>query len=151
MSAKAIDSEKLYVAKRVLLLVVGLAGIAAIAFAALVAIIYFGLFYGMISTVMTKRSPDGQHSAKLIRVQGIDVNFRVIIDGSRFYQSADFAPRPADFREHLYWDTKSEAVALEVAGRRIFGYHLAEKRQLTEAELSNIQLTPFKELGYEGD
>lgn len=147
MPAKGIDSEKRHVAKRILLLIVCLAGVAVLAFAGLLAIFYFS----MVSTVMTKRSPDGQHTAKLVRVQGIDVNFRVTVDGSRIYSSPDFAPRSADFREHLFWDAKSEVVVLKVAGRRIFAYKLSENRPLTESELPEIELTPFEELGFEGD
>ncbi len=128
------------------LLVGSVVGVAALALAGLVAMFYFG----MVSTVMTKRSPDRQHTAKLSRVQGIDVNFRVSIDGSRVYGSPDFAPVRADFREQLIWDTNSQAVVLEVAGRRIFGYHVGEKRPLTDLELSKIHLTPFEELRFEG-
>ena len=115
-------------------------------FAAFVAMFYFG----MVSTVMTKRSPDRQHTATLSRVQGIDVNFRVTIDGTRLYGSPDFAPIRADFREQLIWDSNSQAVFLEVAGRRIFGYHVVKKRTLTDSELLEIHLTPFEELRFEG-
>jgi hypothetical protein len=119
---------------------------------AALALVYFGsiFYFTMASTVMTKSSPDGLHAAKLSRMQAIDVNFIVSIDGSRVYWSPDFAPVRADFREQLIWDTNSEAVVLEVAGRRIFGYHIIAKRQLTDAELSKIELTPFEELGFEG-
>jgi hypothetical protein len=121
-------------------------GVAVLAFAGFLAMFYFS----MVSTVMTKRSPDRQHTAKLSRVQGIDVNFRVTVDGSRVYSSPDFAPVRADFREQLVWDTHSQVVMLEVAGRRMFGYHVAEKRALTDSELFNVQFTPFEELRFEG-
>jgi hypothetical protein len=132
--------------KKTLLVLGSVVGVAALALAGFVAMFYFS----MVSTVMTKRSPDRQHTAKLSRVQGIDVNFRVSIDGSRVYGSPDFAPVRADFREQLIWDTNSQAVVLEVAGRRIFGYHVGEKRPLTDPELSKIHLTPFEELRFEG-
>jgi len=103
-----------------------------------------------VSTVMTKRSPDRQHTATLSRLQGIDVKFRVTVDGSRVYASPDFAPIRADFREQIVWDTKSQAVVLEVAGRRIFGYHAVEKRPLTDSEVLKVQFTPFDELRFEG-
>ena len=57
----------------------------------------------------------------------------------------------ADFREQLIWDTNSASVVLKVAGRRIFGYHLGEKRPLTESELHQIHLTRFEELRFEGN
>ncbi|MEI9962537.1 MAG: hypothetical protein WDM76_15880 [Limisphaerales bacterium] len=132
--------------KKVLLVVSLVVGIIIIGFASFVAMFYFS----MVSTVMTKRSPDGQHTAKLIRVQGIDVNFRVKVDGSFVYGSPDFAPVHADFREQLIWNTNSQAVVLEVAGRSIFGYHVGEKRALTNGELYKIYLTPFEELRFEG-
>ena len=133
--------------KKTLLLIMGsVVAIAVLGFAAFAAMFYFG----MVSTVMTKRSPDRQHTATLSRVQGIDVNFRVTIDGTRVYGSPDFAPIRADFREQLIWDTNSHAVFLEVAGRRIFGYHVGDKRALTDSELLKIHLTPFEELRFEG-
>lgn len=106
--------------------------------------------FRMTSTVMTKRSPDGQHTAKLIRKQGIDVNFIVSVDDSRVYGSPDFAPVRVDFREQLIWDANSQVVVLEVAGRRIFGHHVGEKRSMTDSELAMIRLTPFEELRFEG-
>jgi hypothetical protein len=132
--------------KKTLLVVGSVVGVAVLALAGFVAMFYFS----MVSTVMTKRSPDRQHTAKLSRVQGIDVNFRVSVDGSSVYGSPDFAPVRADFREQLIWDTNSQAVVLEVAGRRIFGYHVGEKRPLTDSELPKIHLTPFEELRFEG-
>jgi hypothetical protein len=132
--------------KKTLLVVCSVVGVPALAFAGFVAVFYLST----VSTVITKRSPDRQHTAKLSRVQGIDVNFRVSVDGSRVYSSPDFAPVRADFREQLIWDTNSQAVVLEVAGRRIFGYHVGEKRPLTDSELLKIRLTPFEELGFEG-
>lgn len=132
--------------KRTLLVIGSVVGIAALAFAGFVLTFYFS----MVSTVMTKRSPDRQHTAKLSRVQGIDVNFRVTVDGARVYGSPDFSPVRADFRELLIWDTNSQAVVLEVAGRRIFGYHVGEQRPLTDSELLQIHLTPFEELRFEG-
>jgi hypothetical protein len=133
-------------AKKVVLVVGSAVGAAVLAFGAFLAVFYFS----MVSTVMTKRSPDGQHTAKLTRVQGIDVNFRVSVDGTRVYSSPDFAPVPADFREHLIWGTNGQVVVLEVAGQRIFGYHVAEKRALTDSELLNVQFAPFGELRFEG-
>ena len=132
--------------KKTVIVVGSVVGVAALAFAGFLAMFYFS----MVSTVMTKRSPDRQHTAKLSRVQGIDVNFRVTVDGSRVYSSPDFAPVRADFREQLVWDTHSQVVMLEVAGRRMFGYHVAEKRALTDSELFNVQFTPFEELRFEG-
>ncbi len=132
--------------KKALLVIGSSVGVAALALAGFAAMFYFST----VSTVITKHSPDRQHTAKLSRVQGIDVNFRVIVDGRRVYNSPDFAPVHADFREQVIWDTDGQSVFLEVAGRRIFGYHVGEKRPLTDQELSRIHLTPFEELRFEG-
>ena len=59
--------------KKTLLVVGTLVGVAVLGFSAFLAMFYFS----MVSTVMSKRSPDRQRTAKLTRVQGIDVNFRV--------------------------------------------------------------------------
>jgi len=132
--------------KKTLVIIGSAVGVAVLAFVGFVAMFSFS----MVSTVMTKRSPDRQHTAKLSRVQGIDVNFRVTVDGKWVYGSPDFAPVPADFREQLIWDTDSQTVVLEVASRRIFGYHVGEQRPLTDTELLKIHLTPFEELRFEG-
>lgn len=124
--------------------VLGVVALAIVGFAAI-------LYLSFTSAVMTKRSPDGQNSAKLIRVQAIDVNFRLIVDGKCVYISPDFAPTHADFREQVIWSPDSSAVVLEVANRRVFGYHVREKRTLTEVELADVQFTPFEDLGFEGE
>jgi hypothetical protein len=133
-------------AKGTLLSIVRAFGIVALVLAALVAVYYFSV----VSTVMRKRSPDGQHTAKLVRVQSIDVNFKVYVNGRRVYFSPDFAPVEVDFRERLIWATNSQEVVLEVADRRIFGYHVGERRPLTESELHKVQVPPFESLGFEG-
>ncbi|HEX3599595.1 MAG TPA: hypothetical protein VHU84_05595 [Lacipirellulaceae bacterium] len=115
------------------------------------AILFVAAFYfSMVSTVMTKTSPDGLHTAKLVRVRGIDVNFNVTVDGLQVFNSPDFAPVHADFREQIVWDADSKAVVLEVGGQRIFGYHANERRELSDAELLDVQFTPFSEFRFEG-
>ena len=115
-----------------------------------VVVIPFISFSRMTSTVMKKSSPDKQRTAKLIRTQFIDVNFKVNVDGKRVYTSPDFAPIQTDFREQIVWDTNSQIIVLEVAGKRIFGYHVVEKRALTDSEIIKIEFTPFEKLRYEG-
>ncbi len=132
--------------KKALLTVGCLIGGEAILFVVIVAAFYFS----MVLTVMKKASPDGQHTAKLVRIDGIDVNFKVIVDGRRVYSSPDFAPVSADFREQIVWDEDSNSVVLEVGGRRIFGYQAAEQREMSDSELLNVRFTPFTELGFEG-
>lgn len=133
--------------KQILLVIGFTTVVAAIACACFIAMLYFS----MVSTVMTKRSPDRQHTAKLTRCDGIDLIFSVKVDGIRVYDSPDFAPRTVDCREQLIWDADSTAVVLEVAGQRIFGYHVGEKRALRDSELYSLRLTPFHELGFEGE
>ncbi len=66
---------------------------AASIFCGLLAAMYFSMVYG----VMKKTSPDGLHVAKLVRSQGIDVNFIVRVDGQKVFRSADFRPTHSDF------------------------------------------------------
>ncbi len=110
-----------------------------------------GLYFSTVSTVMKKASPDRQHIAKLVRTDGIDVNFWVTVDGRQVYSSPDFRPMHADFRERIDWDENGNTVVLEVGGKRIFGYQAVEQRNLSAAELLNVQFTPFTELGFEGE
>ena len=100
---------------------------------------------------MVKDSPDGKHRAKLYRVQGIDADFWIKVDGTTVYSSADFAPTHDDFREQIAWDKSGKILVFEVAGRRLFGYEAANKRELTDDELRSVEFTPFESLGYEGD
>jgi hypothetical protein len=107
-------------------------------------------FYSMVSTVMIKRSPDGKHFAKLIRVDGIDLMFNVSVDGKHVYQSPDFAPTKAECREHIAWAADGKAVVLFVAGQRLFGYEVKERRSLTDGELARISFPQISDLGFEG-
>ena len=90
------------------------------------------------------------HRAKLIRHQGIDVNFRVVVDCENIYYSPDFAPVEFDFREQIAWDKTGNIVVLEVAGKRLFAYDAEQKRQLSDSELLSVEYTPFYEYHYEG-
>jgi len=119
--------------------------------AILFALVAASFYFSVVSTVMKKASPDGKHTAKLVRIDGIDVIFRVIVDGRRVYSSPDFAPADADFREQIVWDADNHIVLLEVGGERIFGYDAVERRELSAAELLNVQFTPFTELGFESE
>jgi len=133
-------------AKKVIIVVSSMIGVVALFIGGIAANFYFRTN----STVINKPSPDRPHTAKLDRAQLIDVNFRVAVDGREIYRSPDFAPIRADFREQLVWDTNSQVVVLEVAGRRIFGHHAVDKRPLTDSEILKVQFTPFDQLRYEG-
>ena len=126
-----------------------LAGTAIVSIYFLVSLALF-VFWIMPHTVMTKRSPDGKHSAMLARAEGIDLNFRVYVDSQKVYHSADFAPRDADFREQIAWSIDCQSVVVMVAESRLFGYHVNEKRALTDSELSQVRMPGLKDLGYEG-
>ncbi|MCU1288550.1 MAG: hypothetical protein JWN60_779 [Acidobacteria bacterium] len=71
-------------------------------FLALIVGLFF-LIFGS-TTIETKYNVAETHKAKLVRHDGIDVNFKVVVDGEPVYWSADFAPVKEDFREHLIWD-----------------------------------------------
>ncbi len=66
----------------------------------------FAAFYYLIApkTIQSKTNPNASRTATLVRHQGIDVNFKVLVDGERVYYSPDFAPVDFDFREQIAWD-----------------------------------------------
>ena len=112
----------------------------------------FATFYYLFAptTIQNKANPTGSHTAKLVRHQGIDVNFKVVVDGENIYYSPDFAPVEFDFREQISWDKTGNIVVLEVAGKRLFAYDAEQKRQLSDNELLSVKYTPFSEYWYEG-
>jgi hypothetical protein len=112
----------------------------------------FAAFYYFISptTVQTKANSTNSHKAVLSRLDGIDVNFKVTVDGERVYVSPDFAPVDFDFREQIAWDKTGNIIILEVAGKRLFAYDAKQKRQLADNELLSIEYTPFSEYHFEG-
>jgi hypothetical protein len=109
-----------------------------------------GIYFSFVEHVMTKTSPDGRHTAKLHRVDGIDVIFTVTVDGSEVFSSPDFAPVDADFREWIAWNADGDIVVLEIGGKRLFGYDVVRKRSLTDDELLMVEFAPFEALRYEG-
>lgn len=102
------------------------------------------------SVVMTKKSPLGTPTAKLLRINGFDTKFELWIGGRRVYSSADFAPSNLDFREQIAWDKSGRHVVLFVAGERVFGYDALDRRPLTASETMAAQFTPIEDLRYEG-
>ena len=112
----------------------------------------FAAFYYFFApkTIQSKTNPKGSHKAELVRHQGIDVNFKVIVDGERVYYSPDFAPVEFDFREQVAWDKTGNIIVLEVAGKRLFAYDAEQKRQLSDNELLTVEYIPFFEYHYEG-
>lgn len=103
------------------------------------------------STVQVRRSPDGHHKAVLKRVQRIDLNFIVTLDGTQVFWSPDFAPTRLDCRERLAWDRTGKRVVLEVAGERLFGYDAELGRQLSHEELASVAFPSLSELHFEGE
>lgn len=108
-------------------------------------------YFSLVSTIAAKPNPAGSHTAKLLRFDGIDINFQLKVDGRQVYFSPDFAPEDADFRERISWDVDGKIVVLEVGDERIFGYNAIEQRELSAAELSRVRFTPFAEMGFEGE
>lgn len=103
-----------------------------------------------VTTIQKKTNLAGSHSAKLLRHNGIDINFRVQVDGQDIYFSPDFAPVQDDFREQIAWDKSGNILILEVAGKRLFGYDAEQKRQLTDDKLLSAEYTPFSAYHFEG-
>jgi hypothetical protein len=93
--------------------------------------------------LQTLESADDKYVANLSRIDGIDRNYVVKVNGARVYTSPDFAPaNEIPFRESLAWDASGKIVVLEVAGHRIFGYDCVKKERLSDAELLAIKLAP---------
>jgi hypothetical protein len=107
-----------------------------------------------IRTVQVLNSPDGKHRAVLRRIDGIDVNFFIIVDRKQVYWSPDFAPNSrVDFKERLIWNKTGDIVILEVVGRRLFGYNAQTCKAVSDAELLSIEYSPEPnewEYGFEG-
>lgn len=110
--------------------------------------LFYYLFFP--KTVQETTNFDKSHSAKLIRYDGIDVNFKVIVDEKKVFFSPDFAPVEYDFRERLIWNETGSIIVLEVAGKRLFGYDVRGNIELSNTELSKVKFAPFSKYGYEG-
>lgn len=108
----------------------------------------------MVRTIQILHSPDSMYKAKLVRIDSIDINFYVKVNGERVYWSPDFAPNPkVDFHERLVWDSSGQIVVLEVTRRRLFGYDTKNKRNLSDEELLEVEYAPEPnkwEYGFEG-
>jgi hypothetical protein len=102
------------------------------------------------TTVQSKANPNNSHKAILSRSIGIDVNFKIVVDGERVYFSPDFAPAPYDFREQIAWDKTGNILVLEVGGKRLFAYDAEQKRKLSDSELLAVEYVPFFEYQFEG-
>lgn len=105
-------------------------------------------------TVQTLYSPDGKHRAVLKRMDAIDLNFTVKVDGKKVYSSPDFAPnKRVDFQERLVWDKTGTVVVLDVTGRRLFGFDIKSQKSLSDSELMLVEYAPEPdqwEYGFEG-
>ncbi len=108
------------------------------------------IWFFLPNTVQQTTNLAKTHTAKLVRHDGIDVNFKVVIDGEDVFYSPDFAPVEDDFRERLIWNEQGNVIVLEVAGKRLFGYDVIEKRKLSNKELMAVEYIPFSKYRYEG-
>ena len=125
-------------------------GLIILALLGLIAASVILIYISLVQTIQIKSNLDSSHSAKLLRHNGIDINFRVQVDGKDVYYSPDFAPVDLDFREQIAWDKTGRSVILEVAGKRLFGYSAKEKRDLTDEELRFVEYPAFSEFHFEG-
>jgi hypothetical protein len=98
-------------------------------------------------------SPNRKYEAVLERQDFIDLNFRVSLNGKSIYRSPDFSPNHSlAFRESLTWDDSGTILVLEVGGRRLFGYDIAQSQRLTDASLLRVKVSPvpLDKYGFEG-
>ncbi|BBO35922.1 hypothetical protein [Lacipirellula parvula] len=99
------------------------------------------------TTLQTAKSPDGRHTARVVRSDHIDRNYSIYVDGRRVFISPDFAPRrDIAYHEELAWDDSGNILVFEVAGQRLFGYDVAAGRKLDDDELLAVKLAPKPEL-----
>ena len=97
--------------------------------------------------LQTMSSYDRTHRAELWRLDHVDRNYLVYLDGREIFGSEDFARNSTiPFRETLFWDRTDRFVILEVAGHRIFGYDAAAGRRLTDSELLAAKPPPERPL-----
>lgn len=110
-------------------------------FAGLLVLLSYAIWPG--TTLQTLRSPDETHVAKLSRLDWIDRNYIVTVDGWKVFRSPDFAPSDrVPFRETLFWDATGKVVVFEVARHRIFGYDVSRRQALTDEELLAVEAPP---------
>jgi hypothetical protein len=127
--------------KKFLIAVAGSVVISAAVCFTLMALLDFGLTKQTVSVVQELKSPDSNHTARLVRNMFIDLNFKVLVDGKLVYVSTDFpASETIPYRETLLWDESSRFVILEVLGHRLFGYDTQNETQLTGQELLSIPI-----------
>ncbi len=127
----------------------------------LVSLCYFisifisGSFLFPTSTVQVLYTPNRDNIAVLKRTDGIDLNFKLFVNGQKVYSSPDFAPdRRIDFKERIVWDKSGNIIILEVAGKRLFGYNIKTNKPLSDKDLLSIEYAPdpdISSLGFEGE
>ena len=101
------------------------------------------VFWPFWTKLQTLDSPDDLHTAELFRIDGIDRNYIIRVDGVSVYRSPDFAPNQRiPFRETLAWDKSGHIALLEIARQRIFGYDAETRCALSEDELLALELSP---------
>ncbi len=99
----------------------------------------FLFWFAWTSTIQKLDSPDQRHTAKLVRIDGIDRNYRIDLDGVRVYDSPDFAPRRHfPFREAIYFTLDSRFLVFVVGGHRIVGIDTTSRQRLPDAELLGL-------------
>jgi hypothetical protein len=96
-------------------------------------------------TVQTLNSPDGKHTAALLRKHNLaDFTFLVKVNGKRVYISPDLIGFPDSvYRETLVWDKTGRVVVLELMGKRVFAYDTLDERTLSKGELQQYKLYPM--------
>ena len=121
----------------------------------MLALCYAFFLWIHIITLQVSKSANGDHVAKLVRVDHLDRNYRLTVDGRIVYSSPDFSPRKdLAFREALAWDVTGNIIVLEVAKQRLFGYDAAKRKALADEELLGLALQPEPPLGeyyFEGE
>ena len=103
--------------------------------------------------VQVLRSSDAQHSAELRRIEGLDVNFLVFLNGKRVHRSHDCSPNKSiPFRETLAWDNTGKILVLQLAGRTVFAVDVHSGQEVHSRDFGTIKLpkVTLKDIGFEG-
>lgn len=110
---------------------------------------------GLVDTKGIKPNPRGTHTAEFVRnVRPRTSNpylfYRILVNDKTVHKTQSFNRKKVDYREQIVWDPNGTRFFFEVASRRLYGYDVVEKRDLTEEEIAAIPLATFGDTGYYG-
>ena len=98
-----------------------------------------------------KQSPTSGWTAKLVEFrQPKGVVYRLSINDELVWNSEKFEPRKRDFHPEILWSLDGKKVIVAVAGKRLMGWDVGVKRELSVTELFESQWK-VPRVTYEGE